>query len=74
MKNANLRKLRHFRKFPIFQNRSFDQLHERIAEQVRILPIIEPERHFIQIRFQMLGARLVLLSDMTDIVGYDTFQ
>ena len=38
----------------VFQHRRFNQLHQRIAEQVRIGTIVEPEGHFIKIGGQML--------------------
>ncbi len=42
--------------FFVFEVRSLNQLDERIAEQVRILTVVEPEAHFVQVGREMLRA------------------
>lgn len=40
--------------FLILQHGRFNELHQRIAEEVRIGPIVEPERYFIEVGRKML--------------------
>src|SRR5262249_42383435 len=47
----------------VFQRLSRNQSLDRIAEQVRIFAVVEPEAHFIAVGLQVLGADLVPCAD-----------
>lgn len=47
----------------VLQHRRFNELHQRIAEQVRVMAIVEPERHFVQVGRKMLCRDLMPRSD-----------
>ena len=53
MANPSTSQLRRLsREFLIFKYWSLNQLHHGVAEQVRVVTIVEPESHFIEVGFK----------------------
>jgi len=49
----------------VLQHRRFKELEHRIAEKVRIMAIVEPERHLIKVGREMLCRNLRPRSNIT---------
>ena len=47
----------------VLQRFASQQRGQRIAEQVRILPVVEPEGHFVKVSVQMFRGELMVRTD-----------